>query len=98
MAVLRILRTISRASRARRLPPRDAELVGEFRETVVNRRWSYPHPGGDPGRCGVVLVELTPVGYHDADEIGRGIVACARGPNDGLMWQGSWGRFSATDR
>ena len=83
MAVLRILRTISRASRARRASPRDAELVGEFRETVVNRRWSYPHPGGDPGRCAVVLVEFTPVEYHDADGIRRGIVACAAGQTTG---------------
>jgi putative tryptophan/tyrosine transport system substrate-binding protein len=41
-------------------------------------------------------VELTTVEYRDADEIERGIVAFARGPNDSLIVTGCWGRFSAT--
>src|SRR5262245_30649429 len=33
-------------------------------------------------------VELTPVGFRDVDEIGRGITAFVRGPNDGLIMTG----------
>src|SRR5215510_6116851 len=33
-------------------------------------------------------VEVTPIGYRDVDEIGRGITAFVRGPNDGLIMTG----------
>jgi hypothetical protein len=36
---------------------------------------------------------LTPVEYHDADEIKRGIVAFARGPNDSLIVTGQLGQI-----
>jgi hypothetical protein len=83
-----------------RLPPRDAELVGEFRERdwVVNRRAVHP-----PNRAAIQAVapsfgvELTPVEYRDADEIERGIVAFARRPNDSLIVRADSARPEASD-
>jgi putative ABC transport system substrate-binding protein len=69
------------------------EIAPRLARVAVIRDPSIAAGGGQLGALQAVApllgVELSPIGVHDAGKIERGVMAFARGPNDGLIVTGS---------